>query len=102
MQTEVDNNTSPGTQSEGGIVYRTSCQNPGCGHAFDLRVTPQNAGVLSGTLACPHCRRHGGMLKPQGRIAAKLFSAKLIYRMTGIAPRPDDDDAYAEATEIRY
>jgi hypothetical protein len=102
METEVDNDVSPGTQSEGGIVYRTSCQNPGCGHTFDLRITPENASVLSGTLACPRCRRHGGMLKPQGRIAAKLFSAKLNYRLTGIAPRPDENDAYAEATESRY
>jgi hypothetical protein len=102
MQAEIDHNASRGTQSESGIVYRTACQNPGCGHTFDLRVTPENAGVLSGTLACPRCRRHGGMLKPQGRIAAKLFSAKLIFRLTGIAPRPDDTDAYTETTEIRY
>jgi hypothetical protein len=42
------------------------------------------------------------MLKPQGRIAAKLFSARLVYRLTGVAPRPDEDDAYTEATELRY
>jgi hypothetical protein len=102
MQTEIANNTTRGTKSEGGIVYRTACQNPGCGHSFELRITPQNASVLSGTLACPHCHRHGGMLKPQGRIAAKLFAAKLVYRLTGVAPRPDDDDAYTDATELRY
>jgi len=102
MHSEIDQNVSAGTQSEGGIVYRTSCQNPGCGHSFDLRITPENAGLLSGTLACPRCRRHGGMLKPQGRIAAKLFGAKLIYRLTGVAPRPDEDEVYAEASEIRY
>ena len=102
MLSEIDNDTSRETRQMGGIVYRTTCQNPGCNHSFDLRITPENASVLSGTLACPRCRRHGGMLKPQGRIGAKLFAAKLVYRLTGIAPRPDDEDVYAEATEIRY
>ncbi|HLW70048.1 MAG TPA: hypothetical protein VKS22_05445 [Candidatus Binataceae bacterium] len=90
------------TKEPGGIVYRTACQNPGCTHTFDLRITPENAGLLSGTVACPRCRRHGGMLKPQGRLGDRLFSAKLVYRMTGIGPRPDEDDAYTETTEIRY
>jgi hypothetical protein len=85
-----------------GIVYRTACQNPGCSHVFDLQITPENASLLSGTVACPRCRRHGGMLKPQGRLGVRLFSAKLVYRMTGIGPRPDEDDAYTETTEIRY
>jgi hypothetical protein len=58
--------------------------------------------MLSGTIACPRCRRHGGMLKPQGRLANKLFSAKLIFRLTGVAPRADEDDALAEAAELRY
>ena len=89
-------------KSDGGIVYRTVCQNPGCGHSFDLRITPANASLLSGTIACPRCHRHGGMLKPQGRLANKLFSAKLIYRLTGIAPRPDEDDVYSETSELRY
>jgi hypothetical protein len=90
------------TKTEGGVVYRTACQNPGCGHSFDLRITPENASMLSGTIACPRCRRHGGMLKPQGRLANKLFSAKLIFRLTGVAPRADEDDALAEAAELRY
>jgi hypothetical protein len=85
-----------------GIVYRTTCQNPGCSHTFDLQITPRNAGVLSGTLACPRCHRHGGMLKPQGRLANKLFSAKLIYRLTGVGPRSDEEDQYSGATELRY
>ena len=85
-----------------GVVYRTECQNPGCGHKFDLRITPANASLLSGTLPCPRCNRHGGMLKPQGRLGDKLFSAKLIYRLTGVGPRPDEEDAYAETNEIRY
>jgi hypothetical protein len=85
---------------EGGVVYRTTCQNPGCNHTFDLRVTPANAGLLSGTIACPRCRRHGGMLKPQGRLGNKLFSAKLVFRLTGIAPRIDEDD-FSDASELR-
>src|SRR5713101_803238 len=68
-----------------GIVYRTVCQNPGCGHTFDLRITPKDVALLSGTMACPRCRRHGGMLKPAGRIGEKLFGAKLMFRTTGIS-----------------
>lgn len=93
---------SRNSKSLPGVVYRTECQNPGCGHKFDLRITPANASLLSGTLPCPRCNRHGGMLKPQGRLGDKLFSAKLIYRLTGIGPRPDEEDAYAGTTELRY
>jgi hypothetical protein len=78
--------------SQTGVVYRTTCQNPGCAHTFDLQVTPANASLLSGTIACPRCRRHGGMLKPQGRLGNKLFSAKLVFRVTGVAPRIDEDE----------
>lgn len=102
MQTDTVSHESRKNKSEGGVVYRTMCQNPGCGHAFDLRVTPENASLLSGTMACPRCRRHGGMLKPQGRLGNKLFSAKLVFRLTGVAPRIDDDEAYAETAELRY
>jgi hypothetical protein len=90
------------SKTRGGVVYRTSCQNPGCGHSFDLRITPENAGLLSGTMACPRCRRHGGMLKPQGRLGNKLFAAKLVFRLIGVAPRPDDDDVFAETAQSRY
>lgn len=69
-----------------GIVYSTQCQNPGCGHVYDLRITPQEVSLLSGPIACPRCRRRGGMLKPAGRLGDKLFAAKLVYRMTGVAP----------------
>ncbi|HJU11086.1 MAG TPA: hypothetical protein VJ728_09425 [Candidatus Binataceae bacterium] len=100
MQTESVALDSQKTKSEGGVVYRTTCQNPGCGHTFELRVTPANASLLSGTMACPRCRRHGGMLKPQGRLANKLFSAKLVFRLTGVAPRIDEDDL-SDAAELR-
>jgi hypothetical protein len=84
-----------------GVVYRTICQNPGCSHTFELRITPENAGLLSGTIACPRCHRHGGLLKPSGRLADKVFGAKLVFRMTGIAPRADDDEMPSEP-ELRY
>jgi hypothetical protein len=66
-----------------GVVYRTSCENPGCGHTFDLRITAKEAGLLGGTMACPRCRRHGGMLKRLGRLDNRLFVAKLVYRSIG-------------------
>ena len=100
MQTESAANEALKNKSEGGVVYRTTCQNPGCGHTFDLRVTPANARLLSGTMACPRCRRHGGMLKPQGRLGHKLFSAKLVFRLIGVAPRIDEDEL-SDATELR-
>jgi hypothetical protein len=100
MQSEPVTQENLKSKSEGGVVYRTTCQNPGCGHTFDLRVTPANASLLSGTMACPRCRRHGGMLKPQGRLANKLFSAKLVFRLTGVGPRLDEDEL-PDATELR-
>jgi hypothetical protein len=102
MQSTVTQTVENTKNALPGVVYRTVCQNPGCGHSFDLRITPQTASMLSGPVACPHCRRHGGMLKSQGRIGDKLFAAKLVYRMTGVAPRPDEEDAYTDATEVRY
>jgi hypothetical protein len=99
MQTESVTHETQNNKAEG-VVYRTACQNPGCGHTFDLRVTPANASLLSGMMACPRCRRHGGMLKPQGRLGNKLFSAKLVFRLTGVAPRIDEDEP-TDATELR-
>jgi hypothetical protein len=100
MQTAPVTHETHKTKSEGGVVYRTTCQNPGCNHTFDLKVTPANASLLSGTIACPRCRRHGGMLKPLGRLGNKLFSAKLVFRLTGVAPRFDEDES-TEAAELR-
>ena len=97
MQTAVSRHESK-TTSIPGIVYRTICQNPGCGFKFDLRITPENASLLSGSMACPHCRRHGGQLKSQGRIGDKVFAAKLLFRPTGVGPtRSDDDEAGADS-----
>jgi hypothetical protein len=69
-----------------GIVYRVACQNPGCGHTFDLSITAKEAGMLAGAITCPRCRRHGGILKPAGRLGDKLFSAKLAFKLTGVGP----------------
>jgi hypothetical protein len=47
---------------------------------------------LGGTMACPRCRRHGGMLKRLGRLDDRLFVAKLVYKMTGAgASAPGDE-----------
>jgi hypothetical protein len=80
-----------GSNSAQGVVYRASCQNRGCGFEFDLKITPANSGCLSGFIACPYCHRHGGFLKPQGRIGDKRFAAKLYFRATGSA-RTDGDE----------
>ena len=90
------------TTSHDGIVYRTVCQNPGCGHTFDLRITAANAGVLGGTMPCPRCHRRGGMLKSQGRIGNRLLAAKLVFRLTGVAPLPDEDERLAKVVELPY
>jgi hypothetical protein len=96
VQTAVNRNESEMTRRQG-IVYRTVCQNPGCGFKFDLRITPENASVLSGSMACPHCKRHGGHRKSQGRISQKLFGAKLRFSPTGVATSRDDDEVQADA-----
>jgi len=98
MQTSVSRNGAR-TNGNQGIVYRTVCQNPGCGFKFDLRITPENASLLGGLMVCPHCRRHGGQLKSQGRISEKLFAAKLLFRATGVGPmRSDDDEIGADSS----
>ena len=90
MQTAMSFETK--TAELPGVVYRTACQNPGCGATFDLRITPQSASLLSRMMACPRCRRHGGMLKPQGRLGNKLFGAKLLYRATGVVSTRADEE----------
>jgi len=85
MQTAVSRDESRTSGSQR-IVYRTVCQNPGCRFKFDLKITPENASLLGGLMACPHCKRHGGQLKSQGRISNKLFAAKLWFSTTGVGP----------------
>ena len=102
MHANANRHESKGSAGQG-VVYRTVCQNPGCGFKFDLRITPENAGLLSGSISCPHCHRHGGFLKPQGRLGDKLFAAKLSFHLTGLGPsRSDDDDLMSEFAAPRY
>lgn len=96
MQTAATRSDTTSSNARG-VVYRTTCQNPGCGFTFDLRITSENASLLGGSMPCPRCRRHGGFLKPQGRIGEKLIAAKLLFRLTGVGPtRSDDDDPFGE------
>lgn len=81
-----------GTIGTNGISYRTVCLNPGCGFKFDLRITPENASLLCGSITCPHCKRHGGQLKSLGRISEKVFAAKLVFPTTRLAVTRVDDE----------
>ena len=81
MSTGTDLKTS---RNAPGVVFSASCQNPGCGNEFDLKITPANAECLSRFIACPYCLRKGGFLKPQGRIGNRRFAAKLYFRPTGV------------------
>ena len=99
MQTAVSRHETRTTGNQG-IVYLTVCQNPGCGSKFDLRITLKNASLLGASMECPHCKRHGGQLKSQGRIGEKLFAAKLLFRATGVGPtRSDDDEGGADSRD---
>src|SRR5271167_1396671 len=91
MQTTTTTKQETRNGTTKGVVYRTTCHNPGCGFTFDLRITPETVSLLSGPIACPRCRRHGGSLKPQGRIGDKVFAAKLMFRIMGTAPVTSDD-----------
>jgi hypothetical protein len=97
MQTTVSRQESK-TASSQGIVYRTVCRNPGCGFSFDLRITPENASVLGDSITCPHCKRHGGHLKSEGRIREQLFAAKLLFRPTGVGSSRSDDEIGADSS----
>jgi hypothetical protein len=93
MQTSV-----LGQHENTGIVYRVACQHPGCGHTFDLPITPREVGMLAGTIACPRCSRHGGILKPFGRLGDRLFAAKLAFKLTEVDPtlRGDEGDLLSD------
>jgi hypothetical protein len=96
MQAVANNPRTQATSN--GVVYRTHCQNPGCGFSFDLRITAENASLLGGTIACPRCKRHGGALKREGRLGDKLFGAKLVFKATGINYGVSDDtDLFGES-----
>ena len=89
ISTSIDLKAS---QNSLGVVFSARCQNPGCGNEFDLRITPANPECLSRFIACPFCRRNGGLLKPQGRIGNRRFAAKLYFRPTGVVSTPTDGE----------
>ena len=67
-------------QNDLGVIYRTVCQNPGCGHAFDLNITSSNLSLLSTLIACPRCRRPGGQLKSEHKLGRRVFQSRLIFQ----------------------
>ena len=69
---------------EQGITYRVKCQNPGCDHVFTLQVTAKEVGLLSSNIACPQCRRPGGLLRRNGRLGDKISSADLTFKRIGV------------------
>ncbi len=62
------------------VIYRTICQNPGCGFVFNLAISQSNVGILGSRIACPRCRRPGGALEGRRRIGERLFSSRLAFR----------------------
>ena len=90
MQTAM--NTETKTAERPGIVYRTVCQNPGCGATFDLRITPQNAGLLSGDDGVSAMPQAWWDAEATRRLGNKLFAAKLLYRATGVASSRADEE----------
>src|SRR5260370_38951596 len=93
MQSVASKNESKRTTTSQGVVYRINCQNPGCGFKFDLKITPENAGLLSGPIAYPHCKRHAGFLKSQGRLGEQLFTAKLFFPALAEGHTPHGHDS---------
>jgi hypothetical protein len=85
------------------LVYRVDCRNPGCGCQFEVTITPRNASLLSGTFTCPRCNRHGGILRPFGKLGERLFAAKLVFKAANLAdaPRYEEDDVFSEVANSR-
>jgi hypothetical protein len=67
-------------ESGSSVVFKTICENPGCGNTFELKIMPSHVGVLAGGVSCSRCRRPAGSLKICGRLAAGIFAAKLVFR----------------------
>src|SRR5690349_18871021 len=82
-----------------GIICKTVCGNPGCGYGFELTVNPANVGLLGRRLACPVCRRPGGMLQRMHRLGARTFSSRLQFSET---PSGQSSPAALEADDIAW
>ena len=68
MQTVMSTETK--TAERPGIMYRTVCQNPGCGATFDLRITPRErepAERHDGVPAMPQAWRDAQAAGPAGQ-----------------------------------
>ena len=64
----------------GEVIYKTVCENRGCGFEFDFKITRHSVGLLSRRLACPRCRWPGGLLKRDQRLGDMIFSSRLQFR----------------------
>jgi hypothetical protein len=73
---KIQYSSAPG---EGEAIYRTVCENPGCGHTFDLSFTRLNLGVLGSRIACPRCHRPGGALNRDQSIGDGVFLSRLMF-----------------------
>lgn len=73
------------------IICKTVCGNPGCGFGFELTVNRANVGLLGQRLACPVCRRPGGILQRMRRLGARTFSSRLQFGQASPAALEADD-----------
>jgi hypothetical protein len=64
---------------EVGVTYRTVCEKPGCGHAFDLIIRRSNLGALSSRVGCPRCHRPGGALKSEHKLGDGVLLSRLMF-----------------------
>lgn len=92
MNTAISRHSN-GRPAVGEVIYKTVCENRGCGFGFDLKITRANVGLLSRRLACPRCRRPGGALKRDQRLGDRMFSSRLQFRESRGDSSPSDDVA---------
>lgn len=82
-----------------GIICKTVCGNPGCGFGFELTVNRANISLLGQRLACPVCRRPGGILQRMRRLGARTFSSRLQF---GGSSSGESSPAAFEADDIAW
>jgi hypothetical protein len=81
------------------IICKTVCGNPGCGFGFELTVNRANIGLLGRRLACPICRRPGGILQRMRRLGDRTFSSRLQFGEYGSG---GSSSASLEADDIAW